>query len=157
EGGVGAIGTASGQAALHLAIATLVSAGDEIVSSASLYGGSQNILANTLPRFGIKTTFVKPDDIDGFRRAINKKTRRGYVESIGTPRIDVLDLRSVSDVAHAAGIPVLIDSTFATPYLCRPFEHGVDLVLHSATKFIGGHGTTIAGVLVDSGRFDWEA
>lgn len=156
EGGVGAIATASGQAALHLAIATLVSAGEEIVSSASLYGGSQNILANTLPRFGIKTTFVKPDDLEGFRRAITKKTRLVYGETIGNPRIDVLDLKAVSDIAHAAGVPVLIDSTFATPYLCRPFEHGVDLVLHSATKFIGGHGTTIAGVLVDSGHFDWE-
>jgi O-acetylhomoserine (thiol)-lyase len=157
EGGVGAIGTASGQAALHLAIATLVNAGEEIVSSASLYGGSQNILANTLPRFGIRTTFVKPDDLEGFRRAITPKTRLVFGETIGNPRIDVLDLKAVADIAHAAGVPVLIDNTFATPYLCRPFEHGVDLVLHSATKFIGGHGTTIAGVLVDSGRFDWKS
>lgn len=157
EGGVGAIGTASGQAALHLAIATLVSAGEEIVSSASLYGGSQNILANTLPRFGIKTTFVKPDDLESFRRAIGPKTRLVFGETIGNPRIDVLDLKAIAEIAHAAGVPVLIDNTFATPYLCRPFEYGVDLVLHSATKFIGGHGTTIAGVLVDSGRFDWKA
>jgi O-acetylhomoserine (thiol)-lyase len=157
EGGVGAIATASGQAALHLAIATLVSAGEEIVSSASLYGGSQNILANTLPRFGIQTTFVNAADLEGFRRAITPKTRLIFGETIGNPRIDVLDLAAVAEIAHGAGIPLLIDNTFATPYLCRPFEHGVDLVLHSATKFIGGHGTTIAGVLVDSGRFDWQA
>jgi O-acetylhomoserine (thiol)-lyase len=157
EGGVGAIGTASGQAALCLAILTLVDAGQEIVSSASLYGGSQNLLANTLPRFGIRTVFVEPGDPENFRRAITDKTRLVYGETIGNPQINVLDLEAVSAVAHAAGLPLLIDSTFATPYLCRPFEWGVDLVLHSATKFIGGHGTTIAGVLVDSGRFDWAA
>jgi O-acetylhomoserine (thiol)-lyase len=157
EGGVGAIGTASGQAALHLAIATLVSAGEEIVSSTSLYGGSQNLLANTLPRFGIRTIFVNPADPDEFRRAITPRTRLLFGESIGNPRIDVLDMEAVAQIAHAAKIPLLIDNTFATPYFCRPFEFGVDLVLHSATKFIGGHGTTIAGVLVDSGRFDWQA
>jgi O-acetylhomoserine (thiol)-lyase len=156
EGGVGAIGTASGQAALHLAIATLVSAGEEIVSSSSLYGGSQNLLANTLPRFGIRTVFVKPDDPDNFRKAITPRTRLIFGETIGNPRIDVLDLEAVAKLAHDAKLPLLIDSTFATPYLCRPFEFGVDLVMHSATKFIGGHGTTIAGVLVDSGRFDWQ-
>jgi O-acetylhomoserine (thiol)-lyase len=157
EGGVGAIGTASGQAALCLAILTLVDAGQEIVSSASLYGGSQNLLANTLPRFGIATRFVPADDPEAFRKAITDKTRLVFGETIGNPQINVLDLEAVSAVAHAAGLPLLIDSTFATPYLCRPFEWGVDLVLHSATKFIGGHGTTIAGVLVDSGRFDWAA
>ena len=157
EGGVGAIGTASGQAALHLAIATLVSAGEEIVSSTSLYGGSQNLLANTLPRFGIRTAFVNPADPDNFRRAITPRTRLIFGESIGNPRIDVLDLEAVAHIAHEARIPLLIDNTFATPYLCRPFEYGADLVLHSATKFIGGHGTTIAGALVDSGRFDWQA
>jgi O-acetylhomoserine (thiol)-lyase len=157
EGGVGAIGTASGQAALHLAIATLVSAGEEIVSSSSLYGGSQNLFANTLPRFGIRTVFVDPKDPENFRKAITPKTRLVYGETIGNPRIDVLDLAAVATIAHGAGLPLLIDNTFATPHLCRPFEHGVDLVLHSATKFLGGHGTTIAGVLVDSGRFDWAA
>ena len=157
EGGVGAIGTASGQAALHLAIATLVSAGEEIVSSTSLYGGSQNLLANTLPRFGIRTVFVNPANPEDFRRAITPRTRLIFGESIGNPRIDVLDLEAVAKIAHAARIPLLIDNTFATPYFCRPFEFGADLVLHSATKFIGGHGTTIAGVLVDSGRFDWPA
>ncbi len=156
EGGVGAIGTASGQAALCMAILTLVNAGEEIVSSASLYGGSQNLLANTLPRFGINTVFVDPADPENFRRAINDKTRLAFGETIGNPQIDVLDLEAVSAITREAGIPLLIDSTFATPYLCRPFEWGVDLVLHSATKFIGGHGTTIAGVLVDSGRFDWK-
>jgi O-acetylhomoserine (thiol)-lyase len=157
EGGVGAIGTASGQAALCLAILTLVDAGQEIVSSASLYGGSQNLLANTLPRFGIKTVFVDAADPEAFRTAINDRTRLVYGETIGNPRIDVLPLEAVAEVAHAAGLPLLIDSTFATPYLCRPFEWGADLVMHSATKFIGGHGTTIAGALVDSGRFDWAA
>jgi O-acetylhomoserine (thiol)-lyase len=157
EGGVGAIGTASGQAALCLAILTLVDAGQEIVSSASLYGGSQNLLANTLPRFGIRTVFVDAGDPEHFRRAITDKTRLVFGETIGNPQINVLDLEAVAAVAHEAGLPLLIDSTFATPYLCRPFEWGVDLVLHSATKFIGGHGTTIAGVLVDSGRFDWAA
>ena len=156
EGGVGAIGTASGQAALCLAILTLVNAGEEIVSSSSLYGGSQNLLANTLPRFGINTVFVDPSDPENFRRAINHKTRLAFGETIGNPKIDVLDLEAVSAITREAGVPLLIDSTFATPYLCRPFEWGVDLVLHSATKFIGGHGTTIAGVLVDSGRFDWK-
>lgn len=157
EGGVGAIGTASGQAALHLAIATLVCAGEEIVSSTSLYGGSQNLLANTLPRFGIRTVFVDPADPESFRRAITPRTRVVFGETIGNPRIDVLDLEAVAKIAHEAGVPFLVDSTFATPYLCRPFDHGVDLVMHSATKFLGGHGTTIAGVLVDSGRFDWQA
>jgi O-acetylhomoserine (thiol)-lyase len=157
EGGVGAIGTASGQAALCLAILTLVDAGQEIVSSASLYGGSQNLLANTLPRFGIRTVFVDAGDPEHFRRAITDKTRLVFGETIGNPQINVLDLEAVAAVAHEAGLPLLIDSTFATPYLCRPFEWGVDLVLHSATKFIGGHGTTIAGVLVDSGHFDWAA
>jgi O-acetylhomoserine (thiol)-lyase len=154
---VGAIGTASGQAALCLAILTLVDAGQEIVSSASLYGGSQNLLANTLPRFGIRTVFVDAGDPEHFRRAITDKTRLVFGETIGNPQINVLHLEAVAAVAHEAGLPLLIDSTFATPYLCRPFEWGVDLVLHSATKFIGGHGTTIAGVLVDSGHFDWAA
>ncbi len=157
EGGVGAVATASGQAALHLAIASLLSAGDRIVSSTSLYGGSHNLLAHTLPRFGIETDFVDPGDPENFRRAIGEHTKLVFGETIGNPRIDVLDLEAVASIAHEAGVPVLIDSTFATPYLCRPFEHGVDIVLHSATKFIGGHGVTIGGVLVDSGNFDWHA
>ncbi len=157
EGGVGAIGTASGQAALHLAVATLVNAGEEIVSSTSLYGGSHNLFLHTLPRFGIKTVFVKPDDPENFRRAITPKTRMVVGETIGNPKIDVMDLEAVANVAHEAGVPFVIDSTFATPYLCRPMDYGVDIVMHSATKFIGGHGTTIAGALVDAGRFDWRA
>jgi len=156
EGGVGAVGTASGQAALHLAIATLLGAGAEIVSSSSLYGGSQNLLANTLPRFGIRTVFVDPADPASFRRAIGPRTRLLFGETLGNPRIDVLDVEAVANIAHEAGLPLLIDNTFATPYLCRPFDYGADLVLHSATKFLGGHGTTLAGVLIDSGRFDWQ-
>jgi len=155
EGGVGAVPTASGQAALHLAIATLLGAGDEIVASTSLYGGSYNLLSHTLRRFGIQTTFVDPADHDGFRAAINDNTRLVFGETIGNPRIDVFDLEAIAEISHEAGVPVLIDSTFATPFLCRPMEHGIDIVLHSATKFIGGHGVTLGGVLVDSGRFDW--
>jgi O-acetylhomoserine (thiol)-lyase len=157
EGGVGAVATASGQAALHLALATLLSAGDEIVSSRSLYGGSYNLLQHTMTRFGVKTTFVDPSDPAHFRRAITPRTRLLFGETIGNPRMDVLDIAAVAAIAHEAGVPFLIDSTFATPYLCRPMEHGADLVLHSATKFIGGHGVTIGGVLVDGGRFDWAA
>ena len=156
EGGVGAIGTASGQAAIFLAVATLCSAGDEIVSSTSLYGGTQNLFFHTLPRFGIKTVFVDPSDPENFRKAINAKTRLVFGETLGNPKIDVLDLEAVAAIAHEAGVPLMVDNTFATPALCRPFEFGVDLVMHSATKFIGGHGTTIGGVLVDSGRFDWS-
>ena len=157
EGGVGAIGTASGQAAIHLAVATLASAGDEIVSSASLYGGTQNLFFHTLPRFGIKTVFVDPSDPENFRKAITPRTRLVFGETLGNPRIDMMDLEAVAEVAHQAGVPLMIDNTFASPALCRPMDFGVDLVMHSATKFIGGHGTTIAGVLVDSGRFDWYA
>jgi O-acetylhomoserine (thiol)-lyase len=157
EGGVGAICTASGQAAFHLAIATIVSAGDHIVASRSLYGGSHNLLAYTLPRFGIDTTFVDPRDVAAFANAIRPQTRLVFGEILGNPGLEVLDIPAVADVAHAAGLPLLIDSTLTTPYLCRPFEHGADLVFHSATKFLGGHGVAIGGVLVDGGRFDWEA
>ena len=157
EGGVAAVATASGQAALHLAIATIAGAGDEIVASTSLYGGSHNLLAHTLPRFGMKAVFVEPQDLEGFRKAIGPRTKLFFAETIGNPRIDLLDIEAVAGIAHEAGVPLLIDSTFATPHLCRPIEHGVDIVLHSATKFIGGHGITIGGVLVDSGRFDWGA
>ena len=157
EGGVGAIATASGQAAMHLAVATLCGAGQHIVSSGSLYGGSHNLLAYTLPRFGIETTFIDPRDPEAFRAAIRPNTRLLFAETLGNPGLDVLDIPVVSAVAHEAGLPLLVDSTFTTPYLCRPFEHGADLVFHSATKFLAGHGVVIGGLLVDGGRFDWEA
>jgi len=157
EGGVGAICTASGQAAMHLAIATIVDAGSHIVASRSLYGGSHNLLAYTMPRFGIQTTFVDPRDPEAFKNAIRPETRLVFGEILGNPGLDVLDVDAVSRVAHEAGLPLLIDSTFTTPYLCRPFDHGADLVFHSATKFLGGHGIAIGGLLVDSGQFDWEA
>jgi len=156
EGGVCAVATASGHAALHLAIATLMSAGNHIVASSALYGGSVNLFTHTLPRFGITTSFVPPRDIDGFRKAIRPETRMIFAETIGNPGLEVLDLEAVAAIAHEGGIPLLIDSTFSTPYLNRPFEHGADLLLHSATKWLGGHGIAIGGVLVDSGRFDWE-
>jgi O-acetylhomoserine (thiol)-lyase len=157
EGGVGALATASGLAAQAMAITTLLEAGDEIVASTHLYGGSHNQMSVTLAKFGITTTFVPPEDMDAWRAAIGPKTRLLYGETIGNPGLDVLDIRAVADIADAAGLPLLIDNTFATPYLCRPFEHGAHLVTHSATKWIGGHGTSIGGVLVDSGRFDWGA
>src|SRR5499425_1272110 len=156
EGGVGAVCTASGQAALHLAIATLMDAGSHIVASASIYGGSVNLLKLTLPRFGIATTFVNPRDPDGFKRAIRPETRLVFAETIGNPNLEVLDLPAVATIAHEAGLPLMIDSTFSTPYLNRPFEHGADIVMHSATKWLGGHGIAIGGVVVDGGRFDWE-
>jgi len=157
EGGVGAICTASGQAAMHLAIATIVDAGSHIVASRSLYGGSHNLLAYTMPRFGIQTTFVDPQDPEAFKNAIRPETRLVFGEILGNPGLEVLDVDAVARVAHEAGLPLLIDSTFTTPYLCRPFDHGADLVFHSATKFLGGHGIAIGGLLVDSGQFDWEA
>jgi O-acetylhomoserine (thiol)-lyase len=157
EGGVGAIATASGQAALHLAIATLMGAGSHIVASTALYGGSHNLLAYTLKRFGIETTFVVPGDIDAWRRAIRPQTRLLFGETLGNPGLDVLDIPAIAAIAHEARIPLLVDATFTTPYLMKPFAHGADLLYHSATKFLGGHGVAIAGVLVDSGRFDWEA
>ena len=156
EGGVGAVATASGQAALHLAIATLMGAGSHIVASKSLYGGSTNLLKLTLPRFGITTSFVDPRDPDAFARAIRPETRLVFGETIGNPGLEVMDVASIAEIAHAARLPLLIDNTFATPHLFRPFEHGADLALHSATKFLGGHGVAIGGALIDSGRFDWE-
>ena len=157
EGGVGAIATASGQAALHLAIATLMGAGSHIVASSALYGGSHNLLHYTLSRFGIETTFVNPRDVDAFRAAIRPNTRLLFGETLGNPGLDVLDVPRVAEVAHAAGLPLLVDATFTTPYLMQPFALGADLLYHSATKFLGGHGIAIGGVLVDSGKFDWEA
>jgi O-acetylhomoserine (thiol)-lyase len=156
ENGVGAVCTASGMAALHLAIATLLNAGDHIVASASLYGGSINILTHTLPRFGITTTFVKPRDLDGIRAAIKPNTKLVIGETIGNPGLEVLDIPAVATIAHDAGIPLLIDNTFATPYLARPIETGADIVMNSITKWIGGHGIAIGGVIVDGGHFDWE-
>jgi O-acetylhomoserine (thiol)-lyase len=156
ENGVGAVCTASGMAALHLAIATLLDAGDHIVASASLYGGSINILTHTLPRFGITTTFVKPRDLDGIRAAIKPNTKLVIGETIGNPGLEVLDIPAIAKIAHDAGIPLLIDNTFATPYLARPIEMGADIVMNSITKWIGGHGIAIGGVIVDGGHFDWE-
>ena len=155
EGGIGGIATASGQAALHLAIATLAGAGSHIVSSSALYGGSHNLLVYTLARFGIATTFVKPGDIDSWRAAIRPETKLLFGETLGNPGLDVLDIPAVAAIAHEAGVPLLVDSTFTTPYLLRPFEHGADLVFHSATKFLCGHGTVVGGILLDSGGFDW--
>jgi O-acetylhomoserine (thiol)-lyase len=156
EGGVGAICTASGQAALHLAIATLMGAGGHIVAAASLYGGSINLLKLTLPRFGIEASFVDPRDPAAFRAAIRSETRLVFAEILGNPGLEVLNVPAVAEVAHAARLPLLIDATFATPYLCRVLDHGADLVMHSATKWLGGHGIAIGGALIDGGRFDWE-
>ena len=157
EGGVGAVCTASGQAAMHLAVATLLSAGDHIVSSRNIYGGTHNVLNLTLPRFGITTTFVDPRDPQAFADAIRPETRLVFAETLGNPGIEVLDVSAVAEVAHAHGLPLAVDSTFATPYLLRPIEHGADIVIHSATKFLGGHGVAIGGIVVDGGRFDWVA
>jgi O-acetylhomoserine (thiol)-lyase len=157
EAGVGAIATASGQAALHVAITTLMGAGGHIVASRALYGGSHNLLDYTLPRFGIATTFVDPRDLDAWRNAIRPQTRLLFGETLGNPGLDVLDVPRVAALAHEHGLPLLVDSTFTTPWLLRPFEHGADLVFHSATKFLSGHGVVIGGVLVDSGAFDWDA
>jgi len=156
EGGVGAIATASGQAALHLAIATLMDAGSHIVASRALYGGSHNLLEYTLPRFGIDTSFVNPRDLDGLRAAIRPNTRLIFGETLGNPGLDVLDVPQVAAIAHAHGLPLLVDATFTTPCLMQPLELGADLVFHSATKFLGGHGVAIGGLLVDGGSFDWE-
>ena len=157
EGGVGAIATASGQAALLLAITTLMGAGSHIVAASSLYGGSHNLLTYTLPRFGIETTFVDTRDPQAFAAAIRDNTRLVFAETIGNPGLDVLDIPAVAAVAHAAQLPLLVDSTFTTPYLLQPLELGADLVMHSATKFLSGHGIVIGGLLVDGGRFDWDA
>jgi len=156
EGGIGAIATASGQAALHLAVATLMGAGAHIVASTALYGGSQNLLHYTLRRFGIDTTFVQPGDIDGWRSAVRPNTKLFFGETVGNPGLDVLDIGTVSAIAHEAGVPLLVDSTLTSPWLIKPFEHGADLIYHSATKFLSGHGTVIGGLVVDGGSFDWE-
>ncbi len=155
EGGVGAVCTASGQAALHLAVATILEAGHHVVASRNIYGGSHNMLNLTMPRFGINTTFVDPRDPQAFADAIRPETRLLFAETLGNPGIEVLDVAAVAAVAHAHDLPLAVDSTFATPYLMQPIEHGADIVVHSATKFLGGHGIAIGGVVIDGGRFDW--
>ena len=157
ENGVGGIATASGQAAMHLAIATIVSSGDHIVASRSIYGGTHNLLAYTLPRFGIETTFVDPRDPNAFKKAIRDNTRLIFGEILGNTGLEVLNIPGIAEVAHAASLPLLVDATFATPYLCKPIDFGADLVMHSATKFLSGHGVVIGGLLVDGGTSDWEA
>jgi O-acetylhomoserine (thiol)-lyase len=156
EGGVAGIATASGQAAMHLGLATIAGAGSHIVASRALYGGSQNLLAYTLKRFGIETTFVDPRDIDAWRAAIRPETKVLFAETLGNPGLDVLNIALVAELAHANQLPLMVDSTFTTPWLLKPFEHGADLVFHSATKFLCGHGTAIGGLLVDGGTFDWQ-
>ena len=156
EGGIGAIATASGQAALHLTIATLMGAGAHIVASTALYGGSHNLLHYTLRRFGIDTTFVPPGDLGAWRAAVRPETRLLFGETVGNPGMDVLDISAVSEIAHQAGVPLLVDATLSSPWLIKPLDWGADLIVHSATKFLSGHGTVIGGVVVDGGRFDWE-
>jgi O-acetylhomoserine (thiol)-lyase len=155
EGGSGAVAVASGQAAETLALLNIARAGDEILSSASLYGGTYNLFSNTFPRMGIEVKFVDPKDPANFRKALTKKTKAIFAESVGNPKLDTLDFAAVSKVAHDAGIPLVVDNTMPSPFLLRPFDHGADIVIHSATKFIGGHGTSIGGIVVDSGKFDW--
>ena len=157
EGGVAALGTASGQAAETLAILTLANAGEEIVSTTSLYGGTYNLFHYTLPKLGITVRFADADDFAGIRAAINSKTRALYTETLGNPKLDIVDIEKLAAIAHEHGLPLIIDNTVATPILTRPIEHGADIVVNSATKFIGGHGTTIGGVIVDAGKFDWKA
>ena len=157
EGGVGALATASGSAAIAYAVQNIALAGDHIVSSTNLYGGTHNLFANTLVEQGLTTTFVDPADPENFEKAIQPNTKLLYAETLGNPNSDVIDLDAIAAVAHRHGLPFIVDSTFATPYLLRPIEHGADIVVHSATKFIGGHGTVLGGVVVDGGTFDWAA
>lgn len=157
EGGVGALGVASGSAAITYSILNIAGAGDEIVAASTLYGGSYNLFAITLPKLGIKTHFVNPDDPENFRKVISEKTKAVFIESIGNPGTNIIDIEAVANIAHENGLPLIIDNTFATPYLLRPIEYGADIVVHSATKFIGGHGTSIGGLIIDAGKFDWTA
>ncbi|MCF2717102.1 homocysteine synthase [Paenibacillus sp. UKAQ_18] len=157
EGGAGALATASGMAAISFSILNIAGAGDEIVSASSLYGGTYNLFSTTLPKLGIKVHFVDSDDPENFRKAITDKTKALFAETIGNPQGNVLDVEAVAAIAHEYGIPLIVDNTFPSPYLLRPIEYGADIVVHSATKFIGGHGTSIGGVIVDSGKFDWKA
>ncbi|SHN64051.1 homocysteine synthase [Desulfitobacterium chlororespirans] len=155
EGGIGALAVASGSAAVTYAILNIAGVGDEIVSASTLYGGTYNLFSTTLPKLGVKTVFVHPDDPENFRKAVTEKTKALYIETIGNPGINLIDIEAVAQIAHDYGVPLIVDNTFGTPYLIRPFEFGADIVVHSATKFIGGHGTSIGGVIVDSGKFDW--
>ena len=155
EGGIGALATASGSAAITYAVQNIATAGDHIVTSSNLYGGTANLFANTLPEQGLTATFVDPSDPENFEKAIQPNTKLLYAETLGNPNSDVIDLRAIADIAHKHGIPFIVDNTFATPYLLRPIEYGADIVVHSATKFIGGHGTVMGGVVVDAGKFDW--
>lgn len=157
EGGIGALATASGQGAQLLAVSSLLQAGDHMVSSATLYGGTYTQFDTTFRRLGFDTTFVEPDDPKNFKKAIKANTKLVYIETIANPRMNIVDIAAVAKIAHDAGLPLVIDNTFATPYLCRPFEHGADIIVHSATKFIGGHGTSIGGLVVDSGKFNWNS
>ena len=157
EGGVAALGTASGAAAITYTIQTLAEGGGHIVSAANIYGGTYNLFEHTLPNYGITTTFVAADDLEAYKNAIRPETKAIFIETLGNPKSDVVDIEAVAKIAHENKIPLVIDNTFATPYLVRPIEYGADIVVHSATKFIGGHGTTIGGVIVDSGKFDWAA
>lgn len=157
EGGVAALAVASGAAAITYTIQNLAQAGDHIVAANTIYGGTYNLLEHTLPEYGIKTTFVDPDEEGAFENAIQDNTKAIYIETLGNPNSNLIDIRKIADIAHAHKIPLVVDSTFATPFLLRPIEYGADIVVHSATKFIGGHGTAIGGVIVDSGNFDWEA
>jgi O-acetylhomoserine (thiol)-lyase len=157
EGGVGALAVASGSSAITYSILNIANSGDEIVAASTLYGGTYNLFALTLPRLGIKVKFVNPDDPENFRAAITDNTKALFIETIGNPGINLIDIAAVADVAHENGIPLIVDNTFGTPYLVRPIEFGADIVVHSATKFIGGHGTSIGGVIVDSGNFDWAS
>ena len=156
EGGIAALAVASGAAAVTYTIENLAQNGDHIVAAKNIYGGSYNLLAHTLPNYGIKTTFVDPSDFEEVEAAIKENTKAIYIETLGNPNSDIVDIEKLASIAHAHKIPLVIDNTFATPYLVRPIEHGADIVIHSATKFIGGHGTTIGGVIIDGGKFDWE-
>ncbi|MFD2679357.1 O-acetylhomoserine aminocarboxypropyltransferase/cysteine synthase family protein [Bacillus seohaeanensis] len=157
EGGIGALGVSSGMAAISLAVLNIAGAGDEIVAATNLYGGTYNLFSVTLPKYGITVKFVDPSDPENFRKAITPKTKALFGETIGNPSLNILDIEKVADIAHENGIPLLIDNTFATPYVCKPIEWGADIVIHSATKWIGGHGTTIGGIVVDGGKFDWNS
>lgn len=156
EGGIGALATSSGQAAITFAILNIAGAGDEIVASSSLYGGTYNLFAVTLPKLGINVKFVDSSNPENYRAAVTDKTKAFFGETLGNPRIDVLDIEAVANIAHEVGVPLIIDNTFATPYLCKPIDFGADIVVHSTTKFIGGHGTSIGGIIVDSGKFNWD-
>ncbi|MEG0005855.1 MAG: O-acetylhomoserine aminocarboxypropyltransferase/cysteine synthase family protein [Clostridium sp.] len=157
EGGAAALAVASGSAAITYSIMNICEAGDNIVSAGTIYGGTYNLFASTLPKYGITTTFVDPDDVENFRSAINENTKAIYIETIGNPNSNIIDIEKVAAIAHENNIPLIVDNTFGTPYLIRPIEHGADIVVHSATKFIGGHGTSLGGIIVDGGNFDWAS